>query len=149
MAMAFKPGESGNPAGRPQGSRHKATLAMEALLDGEAETITRKAIDLALAGDSTMIRLCLDRVLPARRDRPVTFALPPIATVSDAVTASAALTTAVANGDLTPSVNGRAKTGQRGGVKAGHWREDALTCKGARSGPFACQRRKVSRVTGW
>ena len=40
-------------------------------------------------------------------------------------------------------VNGGAKVGQRGGVKAGQWREDAPTCKGARSGPFACRRRKI------
>jgi len=33
----FKPGQSGNPQGRPSGSRHKATLAAQALLDGEAE----------------------------------------------------------------------------------------------------------------
>jgi hypothetical protein len=53
----FRPGQSGNPDGRPKGSRNKATLAMEALLDGEAEAITRKAIEKALEGDMTAIRL--------------------------------------------------------------------------------------------
>ena len=33
----FEPGTSGNPAGRPKGARNKAAVAMEALLDGEAE----------------------------------------------------------------------------------------------------------------
>jgi len=46
----FKPGQSGNPAGRPHGARHKTTLAVEALLDGEAEGLTRKAVEMALAG---------------------------------------------------------------------------------------------------
>ena len=72
----FKPGHSGNPAGKPKGTRHKATLAMEAPLDGEVERLTRKAVEMALAGDTTALRLCLDRIAPVRRDRPVTFDLP-------------------------------------------------------------------------
>ena len=35
LHQGFKPGKSGNPSGRPHGSRNKATLALEALLDGE------------------------------------------------------------------------------------------------------------------
>jgi Family of unknown function (DUF5681) len=66
----FEPGTSGNPAGRPRGSRNKTTMAAEALLDGEAEGITRKAIEKALEGDMGALRLCLERVLPPRRDRP-------------------------------------------------------------------------------
>ena len=46
--MPFAKGESGNRAGRPPGARHKATLAAEALLDGESEGLTRKAVDAAL-----------------------------------------------------------------------------------------------------
>ena len=57
----FKPGQSGNPKGRTKGSRNQMTLAMEALLDGESEALTRKAIELALGGDITALRLCLDR----------------------------------------------------------------------------------------
>ena len=63
----FRPGESGNPGGRPKGSRNKATLAMEALLDGEGEEITRKAIELAKDGDMGAIRVCMDRIAPPRR----------------------------------------------------------------------------------
>jgi hypothetical protein len=69
---AFHTGQSGNPNGRPKGARNKATLAAEALLDGEAEAITRKAIEL----DITAIRLCLERIIPARRDRVAAFTLP-------------------------------------------------------------------------
>jgi hypothetical protein len=67
------------------------TLAVEALLDGEAETITRKAIELAKEGDLTALRLCLDRIAPPRKDRPVLFELPPIMSAADAVQASGAL----------------------------------------------------------
>ena len=68
--------QKGNP-GRPKGTRHKATLAAEALLDGEAEALTRKAKEAALGGDTTAMRLCLERILPARRSRTVQFATPP------------------------------------------------------------------------
>ena len=57
----FKPGQSGNPAGKPKGTRNATTLALEALLDGQAAALTQKAIDLALAGDMAALRLCLDR----------------------------------------------------------------------------------------
>ncbi len=76
---------------------------MEALLDGEAEALTRKAIDKALEGDTAALRLCLERIAPVRKDRHVTFPLQPINTAADAVTAAASLVAAVASGDLTPS----------------------------------------------
>ena len=99
----FRPGRSGNPKGRPRGSRSKATLAAEALLEGEAEALTRKAVELALAGDLTALRLCLERLVPPRRDRPVTVELPRIETAADVVAASSALIGAVASGAITPS----------------------------------------------
>jgi hypothetical protein len=97
----FKPGKSGNPAGKPKGSRNAATLAMEALLDGESEALTRKAIELAKGGDMQALRLCLDRILPPRKDRPIAFAMPVISTIDDAPRAMAAVTTAVALGEIT------------------------------------------------
>src|SRR4051812_16931500 len=95
----FTPGQSGNPAGKPKGARHRATLAAEALLDGEVEALTRKAVEMALAGDTVALRLCLERILPARKDRPVHFALPPIETPGDVVKATASLIQAVGAGD--------------------------------------------------
>jgi len=56
----FKPGQSGNPKGKPKGARHKATPAAHAPLDGEAEGLARKAVDLALEGD-TKERLMSER----------------------------------------------------------------------------------------
>jgi hypothetical protein len=77
-------------------------LAAEALFDGEAEGLTRKAIELALAGDAAALRLCLDRILPPRRERPVHFELPPLQSAADAAAAVAAITAAVADGGITP-----------------------------------------------
>src|SRR4029077_11874899 len=76
----FLRGESGNPAGRPMGARHKATVEDEALLDGGAEALTRKAVEMALAGDGTALRLCLDRIIPPRRERPGRFPKPGLQT---------------------------------------------------------------------
>ena len=94
---------SGNPAGRPKGSRNRTMLAVEEILEGEAEAITRKAIEMAKAGDTVALRLCLERTAPPRKERAVRFDLPPIETAADAVKASAALVAAVAAGELTSS----------------------------------------------
>jgi hypothetical protein len=96
-----KPFQPGNP-GRPTGTRNRATLALEALLDGEAEALTRRAIKMALDGDTTAMRLVMDRIMPPRRDRPVMFTLPKLETAADAVKATAALVEAVSVGDITP-----------------------------------------------
>src|SRR5215210_850239 len=96
----FKPGQSGNPAGKPKGARHKTTLAIGALLDGEAENLTRKAVEMALDGDTVALRLCLDRLAPVRKDRPVPFALPKLDTAEDAKATAVAILQAVASSDL-------------------------------------------------
>lgn len=98
----FQKGRSGNPNGRPKGSRNAATLAIEVLLDGQAQALTQKAIELALAGDPVALRLCLERIYPVRKDRPVTFPLPPITSARDAADIMAAVAKAVATGDITP-----------------------------------------------
>lgn len=92
---------NGNP-GKPPGARHKVTLAVEAMLEGEAERLTRKAIDLALAGDTTALRLCLERIAPLRKGRPVVFNLPEVRTPADIVAALGAVVSAAADGTLTP-----------------------------------------------
>ncbi|KTR83130.1 hypothetical protein NS277_11335 [Novosphingobium barchaimii] len=93
--------------GKPQGSRHKTTLAIEALLQGEHEKLTRKAVDMALAGDTVAMRRCLDRIAPPRKDAPVSFELPPIKSAADALSASTAVLAAVADGEITPDEAGR------------------------------------------
>ncbi|SUZ32864.1 hypothetical protein ROE7235_02627 [Roseibaca ekhonensis] len=95
----FGPGNSG----KPKGTRHKATQAALALLDGEAEALTRQAVTMALGGDATALRLCLERIAPPRKDVAVTFDLPPMETARDAAKAAGAVLGAVADGDLTPT----------------------------------------------
>jgi hypothetical protein len=98
----FKPGQSGNPAGKKPGTRNRATRALEELLEGQGEALTQKAIDLALAGDTVALKLCLERIYPARNDRAVRFALPPITSPRDAAEIAAAVAQAVAAGRVTP-----------------------------------------------
>lgn len=93
-----RPFRPGNP-GRPKGARHAATVAAEALLDGQAKALTQKAIEAALGGDSVALRLCPDRIVPPRRERPVKFALPALKVAEDAAAAMAAITAAVAEGE--------------------------------------------------
>ena len=100
---------AGNP-GKPKGARHRVTRAAEEMLDGEAEALTRKAIDLALCGDPMALRLCLERILPPRKERPVDIVLPVLTGPKDAMAVSAALLAAVAAGEIAPgeaSVVGR------------------------------------------
>ena len=92
----------GNPGKKP-GIRHKTTLAIQALLEGEGEALTRKAIDMALAGDTVALRLCLERLAPPRKDAPVRFELPPMDGAENAAAAMGAILASVARGDLTPS----------------------------------------------
>ena len=75
---------------------------MQALLDGDGEALTRKAIELAKAGDMQALKLCLDRLLPPRRDTVLAFALPKMETADDAVKAIGAIVDAVAAGELSP-----------------------------------------------
>ena len=96
----FQKGQSGNPAGRPPGSRNRTALAAETLLEGEAQALTRRAIDLALEGDTTALRLCLERILPQRKSRAVTFAVPRIDRVEDLAGAIGSIFQEVAGGRL-------------------------------------------------
>jgi hypothetical protein len=89
-------------AGRPKGARNRATQAVLALLEGEGEALTRKAIEMALAGDGVALRLCLDRIAPSRKDSPVEFTLPRMSSAHDAAQAAGAVLQAVSEGDLTP-----------------------------------------------
>jgi hypothetical protein len=99
----WRKGQSGNPAGCAKGSRHKVTIALENLFDREGETLSRRCIQLAKDGDLQALKLCLDRVLPPRKDRPVKFKLPVLETPEDARTAVSAIAQGVADGEITPA----------------------------------------------
>jgi len=98
----WKKGQSGNPAGKKPGTRHRATLAIEKLLDGEGEELTRKAIELAKDGDLTAIKLCLERICPPRKSRPIAIDLPDVKTSLGVSQAQSAVVQAVGEGELTP-----------------------------------------------
>lgn len=99
----FKKGESGNKNGRPRGARNKAVLAALELLEGEASALTRKAIDAALDGDMVALRLCLDRIVPPVKDRPVNITLPEMTEAGDLPKITMALLSAVSVGVVGPT----------------------------------------------
>ena len=89
-------------AGRPKGSRNKATIAIDSLLEGQAEALTQTAISKALDGDSIALRLCMDRIAPPMKDKPVVFLLPQMCDAIDASEAAGSVLRAVSYGTLTP-----------------------------------------------
>ena len=99
----FKPGQSNNPSGRPYTSRNKSTLALETLLEGEGEAITRKTIENALNGDMTAIKLCIEMLIPLRKDGPICFDLTEMKSADDSAKAMASILRTLANGDITPN----------------------------------------------
>jgi len=107
LGRPFEKGRSGNPAGRPRGSRNRATRAMQKLLDGEAQALTRKVVELALNGNTTALRLCLDRLLAPRRDRTAPLKLPPVEDAGGLAGAMAAITAAAGNGEISSTEAGR------------------------------------------
>lgn len=102
-ATAWKPGQSGNPSGKPKGVKNKATLMAQGLIDGQAGALVKKAIELALAGDGPVLRAILDRLCPAKRDAPILVTLPKIESAADLPAVTAAVIEAVSKGQLTPS----------------------------------------------
>ena len=88
--------------GRPKGSRNKATIAIESLLQGQADALTQTAVAMALEGDSVALRLCMERIAPAPKDQPVSFSLPTMHSALDASGAAGSVLTAVSDGELTP-----------------------------------------------
>lgn len=94
-----RPFAKGNP-GRPKGARGRTTLAAQMLLDGEAEAITRKCIDLALDGDPTALRLCMERLVPPRKELPIEFTMPPLQSGADTTAAIAVIIQAVSEGKI-------------------------------------------------
>ncbi|CUI18033.1 conserved hypothetical protein [Candidatus Protochlamydia naegleriophila] len=99
----FRKGQSGNPQGKAKGTKNRATLAAERLLNGDLDNICRKLIDEALTGNVQAIKLVLDRVLPAKRDRDIDVRLPKLQTVDDAVNAMSLIIESVSCGSISPS----------------------------------------------
>ena len=101
-----RPFQPGNP-GKPKGARHKTTLiaeklAIEKLMEDDAEGVARRVIEAAKDGDMTAARLVLERIYPVRKGRPVHLDLPEIETVADLPVALSALLSAMGHGEITP-----------------------------------------------
>lgn len=101
-APGWKKGQSGNPKGRPKGSRNSATLLALAAMEGELSDVVRVVIDAAKKGDMTAARLVVDKLVPATRERPVTLPLPDTSTADGVSKAQQAILQAVGDGSLTP-----------------------------------------------
>jgi hypothetical protein len=96
-----RPFEHGN-SGRPLGSKNKLTRFLEEVIENEGESLTRKLIELAKAGNPRSLLYCMDRLLPLRRSQPINLELPKIDCVQDVALATAAVARAVSNGTITP-----------------------------------------------
>jgi hypothetical protein len=98
----FLPGQSGNPKGRPKGSRNKATQLREALTSKQINDITKACVDQAIAGDPTALRTGMTLLYAREQSAPVSFDLPEIASLDDIPYAINAVLRAVSEGTITP-----------------------------------------------
>lgn len=101
--MVFKKGESGNPQGRPVGTRNRTTLAALALIEDEGEQLTRKAVELALGGDLQALKLCMERLAPPAKERPLeAFNLPQLIDQRSVLDALDSIANKLSQGELLP-----------------------------------------------
>ncbi len=99
----FQKGQSGNPKGKPKGARNRTTMIAQDLLGGEVEALVRKVVNLALDGDLTCLRICLERLVPPKKDAPIEMDIPEILAVADIPKLLAAIAAKLGDGGITPS----------------------------------------------
>ena len=87
---------------RPEGSRNKATIALDKIASDAGKDILKKMVEAAKSGDLRAAELVLSRLWPPRKGRTIAMQLPPIDTATDVVKALGAVADAVASGDITP-----------------------------------------------
>lgn len=97
----FARGTGGNPAGRPPGSRNRSTAAMEALLEEDCEQLIQKAKQLAMKGNVYALRLCIERLLPPRKDRTIELGLPAMQTAEQILEGISTIIAAIGEGRIT------------------------------------------------
>lgn len=100
--MVWAKGQSGNPRGKPPGTRHKATQMVEAILQRGAKEIAQTVVGLAKGGDLTAARLVIERLVPPAKERPICLPLPETTNAAGIADAQDAILRAVAGGDLLP-----------------------------------------------
>lgn len=99
----FEKGKSGNPLGRPVGARNRASLMAEKLFSDDLKGVCESVITSAKSGNIQAAKIILDRLLPPRKDNPISIGLPEIRTSSDILTAMGVVTSAIATGKISPS----------------------------------------------
>ena len=104
--LPFAPGNTVG-RGRPKGSRNKAKSPGQALLDEYAPHLMRKCITQALQGDRSAMRICMERISPARQDACIRMSLPRIKTAEDVNQAAEKVTQALGRGGITPAEGGK------------------------------------------
>jgi hypothetical protein len=98
----FSPGNTLG-RGRPKGSPNKAKAPGLEMLNQYSPHLLRKCISLAMQGDRSAMRMCMDRFLPARRDAAIRMSLPKIRTAQDLDQAAEQVTQAMRRGGITPT----------------------------------------------
>jgi hypothetical protein len=100
--MTFQAGESGNPNGRPKGSRNRTTSVLRALIGNEAEDIIRVLVEAARNGNVSAAKVLLDRILPPARTGTGDVSLP-LTSEQPVTVAVDELIRAVSAGEVAPS----------------------------------------------
>ena len=101
--MPFVKGQSGNPAGRPVGSRNKVNRAMDPVFAANGEAIIERVVEHAKAANPVAMRLCMDRLVPSGKHRLLRFQLPPMQTGEDVHAAITTIHDALGDGDISTS----------------------------------------------
>ena len=94
----YKPGQSGNP----KGSLNKSILEGRAVLEANTTRLLAKAVEFAMAGSQSALKLCVQRLVPILQERPVAVSLPADSTQEDLLAAHAKLVKSLATGEITP-----------------------------------------------
>ena len=102
LRPGWKPGQSGNPAGKRKGTRNRATLLAMAVMEKDVKAISKVITAAALEGNLHAARMVLDRLVPPARERPVSIELPDTSTAEGVAQAQLAILEAVSNGTLLP-----------------------------------------------
>ncbi len=100
--MVWKKGESGNPTGKPAGTRNKATVMVQTIMERGAKEIAEAVVGLAKEGDLSAARLVIERLVPPAKERPIALVMPDTASAEGIAQAQAAILQAVAAGELLP-----------------------------------------------
>ncbi|PHS69125.1 MAG: hypothetical protein COB23_07155 [Methylophaga sp.] len=98
----FEKGVSGNPAGKPKGAKDKRT-ALRAMLEPHAKDLVKTVVEKALEGDTTALRLCIDRLMPALKAKDEPIVIDGLLGTATLVEQGQSVITALALGKVSPS----------------------------------------------